>query len=62
MFLTFNYQYLWGYPLLALAAASLLAPGGFVARVIQQFEMPDWFPKLVAQLSMATYAVYIFMD
>src|SRR5258708_2178771 len=37
MFLTFNYQYLWGYPLLALAAASLLAPGGFVARAIQQF-------------------------
>jgi hypothetical protein len=58
--MAFNYQYLWGYPLLALAAASVCAPDGPFATAIDKLSMPARMEALVSAWSRLTYGAYVF--
>jgi peptidoglycan/LPS O-acetylase OafA/YrhL len=58
--LAFNYQYLWGYPLLALACASLCAPNGFLARTFNQLTVVSPIERTIRNLAPLTYGVYVF--
>src|SRR4051794_5309331 len=56
----FNFQYLWGYPLVALLCASLCAPSGLIATVIERAEIPQSFDQFANRLARLTYGVYLF--
>jgi peptidoglycan/LPS O-acetylase OafA/YrhL len=56
----FNYQYLWGYPLLAITMASLCSMDGPFARIVEKVRLPVAVDKLFDKLAYSTYAVYVF--
>jgi peptidoglycan/LPS O-acetylase OafA/YrhL len=58
--MTFNYQYLWGYPVVALFLTSLCASNSCVATIIERVEVPRSVDHLVDRLARLTYGVYIF--
>jgi surface polysaccharide O-acyltransferase-like enzyme len=54
-----NYQYLWGYPLLALAAAAWCAPDGPLA-ALERLRLPARLDRAADALSRQTYGAYVF--
>ena len=56
----FNYQYLWGYPLLAVAAASLCAGDGWLAATLAKLTMPAGLERWLDRLASLTYGAYVF--
>lgn len=55
----FNYQYLWGYPLLAMAAAALCAPDGMLAALGERRRSAR-LEQVANGLSRQTYGAYVF--
>lgn len=55
-----NGSHLWGYPLLALAAASLCARDGFLAQVMDGGKCPAWLGGLLSKIAPLTYGIYVF--
>jgi peptidoglycan/LPS O-acetylase OafA/YrhL len=58
--LRMNYIHVWGYTLLALAAASLCAPSGPLARAVEAAHLPRWMEDVLNQLSSLSYTAYAF--
>jgi hypothetical protein len=56
----FNYQYLWGYPMLALAAAALCAPDSWLAVAVERLSLSARVERSVDTLSRQTYGAYVF--
>ncbi len=56
----FNYQYLWGYPLLAVAAASLCAGDGWLAATLAKLTMPAGLERWLNKLALLSYGAYAF--
>ena len=56
----FNYQYLWGYPLLAVAAASLCADDGWLAAILAKLTMPAGLERWLNKLALLSYGAYAF--
>jgi acyltransferase-like protein len=50
----FNFQYLWGYPLVALLCTSFCAPGGLIASVIERVGIRQSLDHLANRLSRLT--------
>jgi len=53
-------SYLWGYPLLALAAASICAKRGPLTTAIDRLRLPPVLERVVANLSVHSYGIYCF--
>jgi hypothetical protein len=58
--LRLNYAYLWGYPILALTAASLCSPNGRLAVAVEGLTLPGWADNMVLKLASLTYGAYAF--
>ena len=56
----FNYQYLWGYPLVALLCAALCAPDGRTSSLVERLEIPQRLDNFSDRLARLTYGVYVF--
>jgi hypothetical protein len=56
----FNYQYLWGYPLLAVAAASVCASDGWLAATLAKLRMPAGLEKWLDSSASLGYGAYVF--
>ncbi|MFO0810382.1 MAG: acyltransferase [Gemmataceae bacterium] len=55
-----NWQFLWGYPVLAAAAASLASPANPLARWVDRARLSASWDRLVEALAGLTYGVYVF--
>ncbi len=55
-----NFQYLWGYPLVALLLASFCAPDGIIARVVERVKIGRRLDHIADRLARLTYGVYVF--
>jgi hypothetical protein len=60
MLMRFNYQYIWGYALLALTGASLCSPAGALPKRVEMMQLPFWADCVISGLSSMTYSAYIF--
>lgn len=58
--LRLNYIHIWGYSILAFAAASLCAKDGPMAVAIEKMKRPVWLDKGLARLAAMTFGVYLF--
>ncbi len=58
--LRLNYIHVWGYSILAFAAASLCARNGPMAVAIERTKRPPWLDQGLARLASLTYGVYVF--
>jgi hypothetical protein len=58
--MSFNYQYLWGYPLSALFMASFVARSNWFEVTLSKIKMPVGLEKWLHQLALLTYATYVF--
>ncbi len=56
----FNFQYLWGYPLVALLLASFCAPDGMIAAAVERVGIGRRWEFVLDRLARLTYGVYIF--
>jgi len=56
----FNYQYLWGYPLVAVTVASFLAPDGNIARAVERLKVTARIDNMISKLASLTYGSYVF--
>jgi len=56
----FNYQYLWGYPVLAALVAMLCAPNSPLATAVQSVQLAGPVERAIAKLASLTYGVYVF--
>jgi len=57
--LRFNYSHVWGYSVLALAAASLCAKNGPLAAAVERTKRPLWLDLTLARLASLSYGVYV---
>jgi hypothetical protein len=58
--LSTHYQFLWGYPILAVAAASVVAPTNLLRQWVECTSFPLPAEKLIAFLANLNYGVYFF--
>jgi len=58
--LRLNFAHVWGYSVLAFAAASLCSPNGWPAVAVDRLRAPGWLDALVFKLSSLTYGAYAF--
>ena len=58
--LRLNYMHVWGYALLAFAAASLCSPTGPLAVAVEAVKLPRWAEHILSRLSSLTYGAYAF--
>jgi peptidoglycan/LPS O-acetylase OafA/YrhL len=58
--LSYNYAYLWAYPVLAIGAASLIAPDNILQGAMGRLPLPRSVDKLLEILAELTYGVYVF--
>lgn len=54
-----NYQFIWGYPLMAIVAGSVVAPSSPLARWVQGLRLPRSADELLNTLGRLTYSVYV---
>jgi peptidoglycan/LPS O-acetylase OafA/YrhL len=55
-----HYAPIWGYSVIAFAAASIAAPTGRLVVAIEKLPMPRWTDDVLAALASLTYSVYAF--
>jgi peptidoglycan/LPS O-acetylase OafA/YrhL len=55
-----NYEFLWGYPVLALMAMSCVSHTSFLRRWVDQIILPRKVDQLVVHVAQLTYGVYVF--
>lgn len=55
-----NFQYVWGYPLVALALTSFCAPDSIVARVVFHIKCSPGIDRALDKLARLTFGVYVF--
>src|SRR5262249_7789410 len=55
-----HYEFLWCYPVLALAAASLVSPSNPVRRCVERASFPTAVNAIVSFLASLNYGVYFF--
>ena len=58
--LRLNYAYVWGYSIVALVAASLCSPSGWLAIAVEALKLPGWMDRMVFKLASLSYGAYAF--
>ena len=55
-----HYAHIWGYSVIACAAASLASPTGRLAVATEELSLPDWADNVLVALPSLTFGVYAF--